>query len=342
MSATNEELLAKIATMNSDIDYLKKAMQVTGDAPVSMQINYTPELKSKVFDKSPYFRFLESKGCVEDTGTTYAGFYKETNGIVAKFIDENDDIPDAIATTYAEETTKMKTIIAPIDVSLMSQMGNNTIRPIEREIEKGYIQVNNTIDCTLLQGAGTASKKDFPGFTKQVSTNVTDMKEKEISEDAIDDMLEPLYNEYNASIDCIVTSALVAKQLKKITAPYRRFNDKVDIGLGHRVNVYESLNGTEIPILVDSNLEDDSMMFVDSSCIEIKRLMPNTLFTDLPTNKLGVRQAIATFVTSQNIAEYRCGLIKNIGSKPNSENDDATSGSGNSGTGTTGGEGSGS
>ena len=40
----------------------------------------------------------------------------------------------------------------------------------------------------------------------------------------------------------------VVKQLKALVAPYRRFNDKVDIGLGtHRVITYESMMGTELP-----------------------------------------------------------------------------------------------
>ncbi|WP_040682696.1 SU10 major capsid protein, partial [Methanobrevibacter boviskoreani] len=98
------------------------------------------------------------------------------------------------------------------------------------------------------------------------------------SEDVIDDMLTKIIDGNGGNVDCIVTTANVGKQLKKLAAPYRRYNDKIDIGLGHRVNTYESMNGSEIPILIDANLKsdatgNDSMLFVDSSTIEVRELM---------------------------------------------------------------------
>ena len=64
--------------------------------------------------------------------------------------------------------------------------------------------------------------------------------------------------------------------------------------------------------IIDSNLESDSMLFVDSATIEVKRLLAPTLLTDLPTNKLGTRDAVVSFVTAQNVAEYKNGLITGI------------------------------
>ena len=77
-------LEAKLASANENIailqksyNDLKKDMMTTGDAPFSTQIQYSPDLKSKVFEKAPFFRYLESKGRVDDSfGSTYAGFYK--------------------------------------------------------------------------------------------------------------------------------------------------------------------------------------------------------------------------------------------------------------------------
>lgn len=320
-----EEIKAQYASQNKQLQALSKAyedlkkdMMTTGDAPQSSQIAYSPDLKSKVFEKAPYFRFLESKGRVDDSfGSTYAGFYKETDNSAASWIDESDDIPTQTASSYAEEVSKMKTLIHPIDVSLMAQMGNNAIDILAREIDKGFIKVTNQLDSTLLQGAGTSSSKDFKGFTKQVSTNVDTLDADEpISEDAIDDMLTSIIDGNGGVVDCIVTTNAVAKQLKKIVAPYRRFNDKIDIGLGHRVIAYEAPNGSEIPILIDSNLTQinskDVMLFVDSSTIEVKRLLAPTLMTNLPTNKLGTKNAVVSFATANNIAEFRNGMIKGI------------------------------
>ena len=324
---TYEELEAKINSQNDQIDSLNKAyddlkkdarMMVTGDAPQSMQIAYSPDLKSKVFEKAPFFRFLESKGRVDDSfSSTYAGFYIEQDASAASWINEGDDIPEANASSYNEAVSKMKTLIHPINVSLMSQMGSNAIDVLAREIDKGFIKVTNELDSTLLQGKGTSGTKDFEGFTKQVTTNVDDMQGEGITEDAIDDMLTAIIDGNGGVVDCLVTTNNVAKQLKKLVAPYRRYNDKIDIGLGHRVTSYEAPNGAEIPILVDSNLEQisskDVMLFADSSTIEVKRLLAPTLMTNLPTNKLGTKNAVVCFATANNIAEFQNGYIKGIG-----------------------------
>lgn len=332
---TLKDLEAKIASQNENIATLQKAyddlkkdarMMVTGDAPASMQIAYSPELKSKVFEKAAFFRFLESKGRVDDDfGSTYAGFYKETDASLASWIDENEDIPAANASSYAEDMSKMKTLIHPIDVSLMAQMGNNAIDILAKEIDKGFIKVTNALDDTLLQGNGTAASKDFKGFTKQVTTNVETLDNDEaISEDAIDDMLTTIIDENGGTVDAIVTTNGVAKQMKKIVAPYRRYNDKIDIGLGHRVVAYEAPNGAEIPILIDSNLKQvsskDLMLFADSSTIEVKRLLPPTLMTNLPTNKLGTKNAVVSFATANVTAEFCNGMIKGIDTSLEVEN----------------------
>ena len=308
----------QIGILNKAFTDLKKGMMTSGNAPESTQVAYTDVLKSRVFESAPFFRFLESKGRVDDTfSSTYAGFYIETDNSAASWINENEDIPDANASNYDEALNKMKTLIHPIDVSLMAQMGNNAINVMAREIDKGFIKVTNTLDDTLLQGQGTSATKDFEGFTKQVTTNVEDLEGEGISEDVIDDMLTEIIDGNGGSVDCIVTTNAVAKNLKKLVAPYRRYNDKVDLGLGHRVVTYEAPNGAEIPILIDSNLQqvdnNDLMLFVDSSTIEVKRLLPPTLMKNLPTNKLGTKNAVVSFATANNIAEFQNGYIKGIG-----------------------------
>lgn len=325
--STIKDLEAKIASTNENIATLQKAyddlkkdarMMVTGDAPISTQIQYSPELKSKVFEKAPFFRFLESKGRVDNNfSSVYAGFYKEVDASIASWLDENEDIPAANASEYKEAMSKMKTLIHPIDVSLMAQMGNNAIDILAKEIDKGFIKVTNELDRTLLQGTGTSSAKNFEGFTKQVTSNVETMNADEaISEDVIDNMLTNIIDGNGGTVDCIVTTNGVAKQLKKLVAPYRRYNDKIDIGLGHRVVAYEAPNGAEIPILIDSNLDKvsgkDLMLFADSSTIEVKRLLPPTLMTNLPTNKLGTKNAVVSFATANVTAEFCNGMIKGI------------------------------
>lgn len=312
------DIKEKLQSQSTELNELKKAMQITTDAPDSMQIEYSPELMSKVFEQAPYLRFLESKGCVKPATTSRIGFYVEENGAAASFIAEDADIPDSAATKYTEKTRNMTTLINPVYVSMMAEKGNNTIDLIQRELDKGFINIKNKVDSALLQGDG--KNNVFEGFSKEVTTNTASLAGSALTEDAIDDMLTKVIDGNGGNVDCIVTSATVAKQLKKIAAPYRRYNDKIDIGLGHRVTTYESLNGSEIPILIDSNLSadtdgNDSMLFVDSSTIEVRELMAPTVLNDLPVNKLGTKLAVVNFITAQNIAEFRNGLITGIGKK---------------------------
>ena len=313
---TMDDIISKMAENSAELQELKKTFQQVSDYPDSMQIEYSDVLKTKTFEKAPFLRFLESKGQVFDGKAALAGYFAETpgNNDVA-FIDELDDIPAASAESISEVTDKMKTIVAPIEVSMMAQMGNWKLDLLQRQIDKRFIEVNNKTDTSLLEGAGTAAKKDFKGITKSITTHKEDLSGAAITESVIDDMLEDIVND-GGNPDCIVCSYGVAKQLKAIVAPYRRYNDKIDIGLGHRVTSYESMFGTDIPILVDGNFDTtngDVLAIIDSSTIEVRRLMPPTLITDLPVNKLAYKNVIATFLTTQNIGEFHNGLITEIG-----------------------------
>ena len=171
MSEINmDDIVSKIAAHSAELDELKKTFQQVSDYPDSMQIEYSDVLKTKTFEKAPFLRFLESKGQVFDGNAALAGYFAETpgNDDVA-FIDELDDIPAANAESISEVTDKMKTIVAPIEVSMMAQMGNWHMDLLQRQIDKKFIEVNNKTDTSLLEGAGTAAKKDFKGLTKSIS-----------------------------------------------------------------------------------------------------------------------------------------------------------------------------
>ena len=317
MSEINlDDIVSKVAAQGAQLEELKKTFQEVGDYPTSMQIEYSDLLKSKTFDKAPLLRFLESKGQVFDGKAAMAGYFQETRGQSdVAFINELDDIPAANKETIAELTDKMKTIVAPIEVSMMAQMGNWNIDLLQRQIDLRFIDVNNKTDEAILEGAGTQAAKDFKGLNKSITTHTEDLKGAAITESVIDDMLEDLVND-GSNPDVIVCSYGVAKQLKAIVAPYRRYNDKIDIGLGHRVTSYESMFGTDIPILVDGNWDTsagDKLAILDSSTIEVRRLMPPTLIQDLPVNKLAYKNVIAAFLTVLNIGEFQDGLITNIG-----------------------------
>ncbi len=316
---TMDDIISKIASQSAEINELRKTFQQVSDYPTAMQIEYSDVLKTKTFEKAPLLRFLESKGQVMDNKAALAGYFKETPGADdSAWIGELGEIPDASEESIEPITDKMKVLVAPIEVSMLAQKGNWYIDLLKRHQDKKFIRVNNKTDKALLEGTGGNNSNDFEGITSNITTHTEDLQGEPITESIIDDLLHDLAKD-GSNPDVMVCSYGVAKQLKAIVAPYRRYNDKIDIGLGHRVTSYESMDGTELPILVDNNFDTtngEKLAILDSSTIEVRRLMPPTLITGLPVNKLAYRDVIAAFLTAQNIGEFQDGLITGIGDTP--------------------------
>ena len=76
------------------------------------------------------------------------------------------------------------------------------------------------------------------------------------------------------------------------------------------------MDGNEIPILVEANYDvsgGDKLAILDSETLEVRRLMPPTLITDLPVNKLAYKNVIAAFLTMLMNGEFKNGMITGIG-----------------------------
>jgi len=302
-------------------DSVNKAYQTTSNAPNIMQITPDPEIHSKTVEETSFLSFLRMKGREEPVNTSKVSFLEETPGNTASVIAETGDIPDYAVTAYTEHPETMRTIATGFKVSFMAQMGTTARDILQTEISRGYTLVNNKHDYLLLNGDSTTNPLEFDKVWKDVNTEDNDGAA--LTEDAIDDLLGEIKAE-GGSPDVIVTDSFVAKQLKKIAAPYRRYNDKVDIGLGFRVITYESLNGRELTILVDENVPtttkgsgasattEHAMMAFDSSTLKIKTLLPPSLF-DLPSSNLAYNKAVATFTVAHNLAPWKSGVITGIG-----------------------------
>ena len=302
-------------------DSVNKAYQTTSNAPNIMQITPDPEIHSKTVEETSFLSFLRMQNREEQVNTSKVSFIEETPGNTASVIAETGDIPDYAVTAYTEHPETMRTIATGFKVSFMAQMGTTARDILQTEISRGYTLVNNKHDYLLLNGDSTTNPLEFDKVWKDVNTEDNDGAA--LTEDAIDDLLGEIKAE-GGSPDVIVTDSFVAKQLKKIAAPYRRYNDKVDIGLGFRVITYESLNGRELTILVDENVPtttkgsgasattEHAMMAFDSSTLKIKTLLPPSLF-DLPSSNLAYNKAVATFTVAHNLAPWKSGVITGIG-----------------------------
>lgn len=298
---------------------MTKGIETTANIAQGMGITYDEEILMKTFQYSPLLQFLEGKGRCTDVKTANVAFFKEEPTNTAQYIAEGTSIPAFGETTYTEVADRMKELVEGISVSELAQDGTDTENLVEREITRAYLQINSMIDYTLLQGAGTQAAKDFKNIMGDIpNANKATVTGGAVTEDDIDDMLVQIVDENGGHPDVIVTDNFVAKQLKKIAAPYRRYNDKVDIGIGFRVSTIESPDGMEIPVLVDKNMPSGTnanpshkMLFLDSSCVDVKYLhRPGVKM--LAANNLADNLVVRTHVTAMNIAPFRCGVIEGI------------------------------
>jgi hypothetical protein len=298
---------------------VNKAIQATTNAPNIMQITPDPEIHSKTVEETSFLSFLRMQNREEMVNTSKVSFLEESPTNTASVIAETGDIPDYAVTSYTEVAETMRTIATGFKVSMMAQMGTTAADILQTEISRGYTLVNNKMDYLLLNGDSTSNALEFDSIWSDSDVNTEGLSGDALTEDDIDDLLGEIKNQ-GGSPDVIVTDSFVAKQLKKIAAPYRRYNDKIDIGLGFKVITYESLNGRELTILVDENVpttgsganETHAMLALDSSTIKIKTLLPPSLF-DLPSSNLSYNKAVATFTVAHNLAPWKNGAITGIG-----------------------------
>lgn len=302
---------------NQLAEAVTKAYQATTNAPNIMQIDVDDTIHSKTVEQTAFLSYLRMKGCETPSNGSKVSFIEETPTNTATAIAETANLPDYAVTSYEEHVETMRTIASGFKVSIMAQMGGNMKDILQTEINRGYILVNNLIDNMLLNGNSTNNALEFDAVWSDV--NATDNDGDALTEDAIDDMLTTISGE-GGSPDVIVTDSFVAKQLKKIAAPYRRYNDKIDIGLGFRVVTYEGLDGKELAVLIDENMPvsgtganaEHTLLAVDSSTISIKTLLPPSLF-DIPASNLAYNKAVATFTVAHNLAPWKSGAITGIG-----------------------------
>ena len=315
---TMKDIAEKVMAQQGEIVELQKTYGSTADVPTSMQIEYTDKLKSRTFEKAPFLRFLESKKQVMDNKAAYAAFYKEDTVVdPAQFIDELEDIPSVNPDTYDEVFEKMKTIVAPIETSMMSQFGTTWMDKRATQIEKNFIHVNNIADKKLVEGDKTTNSKEFDGVFKGITTNTTDLDGEKLTESTLDDVLDTVINGKGGSPDLLLTDYRVLKQFKDMVKEYRVFNDRMEIVSGFNVFTFQGPTG-QLPVLVDANITknadgESKLAVIDSSTIEVRRLMPPTLLENLPTQKLAFRDVIVTMLTMQNIAEHCNAVITGIG-----------------------------
>ena len=303
-----------------DIIKLQKAiegMQTTQSAHGAITVEYDKELQRRVSHKAPFVSFLENNGSVGSANSAEVGYREKTKYQTSQFIGETAPIPEHEYSIITNKVAKMQTLVYPIEVSDMAQKGVNELDLLADEITDGFLDIAQTKDKAILQG--TEQKNGFDGVFNTIKSHGINMGGEALTKDAVDSLAQEIIDD-GGNPSAIVTTAGVGRQLNDILYNHGNISiDKVELTLGNWVTGYAGPNGVTIPIIVDSNITPNSaenggdfLAFVDVDSLRIKELTAPTVI-DLAKTKLSTSRVLFTYFTFYNRAEYRNGMITNIG-----------------------------
>lgn len=332
----SEQLHSRFAT-KSELAELEKALsaqtaiqpdpaatpaRTTGSAEAMVTVDYDADLQKKVFHQSPFLTYLEQAGCVSDANSAKVGYRVKEQKTTSSFIAETGAIPAHDPSVYKDEIAKMQTIVYPIEISDLALAGVDAVDLLEDEIRDGFLDMAQTKDKAVLQG--TSSANGFDGVLESIDTHKENMQGAEITKDAIDELAQDIIDD-GGNPTAILTTASVGRQLNDILYPSVRTIDQVDLTLGTRVTAYHAPNGQTIPIIVDPNIDrtnttiggssstpKDALAFVDANTLRLRELVKPAI-AELAKTKLSVSRVLFSYFTFYNRAEYRNGMIYNIG-----------------------------
>lgn len=331
-----EQLNTRFAT-KSDLLELEKALsaqtaiqpdpaatpaRTTGSAEAMITVDYDADLQRTVFHHSPFLTYLEQSGCVSPARTAKVGYRVKDQKTTSSFIEETGAIPAHDPSVYRDEVAKMQTLVYPIEISDLAIKGVDAIDLLEDEIKDGFLDMAQTKDKAVLQGKSVDN--GFDGVLESIDTHKTDMGGEPITKASIDELAQSIIDD-GGNPSAILTTADVGRQLNDILYPNVRTIDQVDLTLGTRVTAYHSPNGQTIPIIVDPNIDRENatiggtkaapksaLAFVDNNSLRLRELVKPSM-VDLAKTKLSTSRVLFTYFTFYNRAEYRNGMIYNIG-----------------------------
>lgn len=309
----NEELAQFATALQKDTSL---NMQTAGALPTGMAFKPSPKIEMKTLDETQLLTYLEGQGCKQPCDTYNIEWYDENPNNTAKAMAEVESVPTFDETTYDGTPDHMRLFGTSFLVSYAAMYGVNGRNILQTEQDRAYRLVRNEVDDCLFNGNATLNPLEFNSIL--TGANTADLDGSALTEDDLDEMLIKIANKDGAP-DVLVTDYFVAKQLKAIAAPYRRWNDKVDIGLGFKVVTYESVSGHELAIIIDkhvpydSTAQEHSICAIDSSTIDIQCLAEPSLW-DMPCDKFAVKKAVGTWICAHNVNPLKSGIISGIGS----------------------------
>ena len=310
---TLKDLQSNFMDLNSGMQELQKAMQTTMNANAVMPVEWDPELKKRVSLQTPYLEFLKSQGCVKSTAKGKVGYKLKENKTRTNFMLEDDEIQSYTPSDFDKRVAFMKILHYNINMGDIAEKAAE-FDLFKDDLEDGLIDMANTLDYTLLEGAGEEETKDFKGLFKTIHTNTFDLGGDLLTKDDIVSIVEAIIQE-NGYPTGLVATPEVANQINDLYFPGTVKPLEYELTAGYKVTGIYTAAGNIIPIIVDRHVDNskgEKLAVVDTSSIKVREFQPPTVVPFAKT-KLATSQSIIQVITQYNDAEYKNGMITGIG-----------------------------
>lgn len=310
---TLKDLQSNFMDLNSGMQELQKAMQTTMNANAVMPVEWDPELKKRVSLQTPYLEFLKSQGCVKSTAKVKVGYKLKENKTRTNFMLEDDEIQSYTPSDFDKRVAFMKILHYNINMGDIAEKAAE-FDLFKDDLEDGLIDMANTLDYTLLEGAGEEETKDFKGLFKTIHTNTFDLGGDLLTKDDIVSIVEAIIQE-NGYPTGLVATPEVANQINDLYFPGTVKPLEYELTAGYQVTGIYTAAGNIIPIIVDRHVDTskgEKLAVVDTSSIKVREFQPPTVVPFAKT-KLATSQSIIQVITQYNDSEYKNGMITGIG-----------------------------
>lgn len=310
---TLKDLQSNFMDLNSGMQELQKAIQTTMNANAVMPVEWDPELKKRVSLQTPYLEFLKSQGCVKSTAKVKVGYKLKENKTRTNFMLEDDEIQSYTPSDFDKRVAFMKILHYNINMGDIAEKAAE-FDLFKDDLEDGLIDMANTLDYTLLEGAGEEETKDFKGLFKTIHTNTFDLGGDLLTKDDIVSIVEAIIQE-NGYPTGLVATPEVANQINDLYFPGTVKPLEYELTAGYKVTGIYTAAGNIIPIIVDRHVDNskgEKLAVVDTSSIKVREFQPPTVVPFAKT-KLATSQSIIQVITQYNDAEYKNGMITGIG-----------------------------
>lgn len=310
---TLKDLQSNFMDLNRGMQELQKAMQTTMNANAVMPVEWDPELKKRVSLQTPYLEFLKSQGCVKSTAKVKVGYKLKENKTRTNFMLEDDEIQSYTPSDFDKRVAFMKILHYNINMGDIAEKAAE-FDLFKDDLEDGLIDMANTLDYTLLEGAGEEETKDFKGLFKTIHTNTFDLGGDLLTKDDIVSIVEAIIQE-NGYPTGLVATPEVANQINDLYFPGTVKPLEYELTAGYKVTGIYTAAGNIIPIIVDRHVDTskgEKLAVVDTSSIKVREFQPPTVVPFAKT-KLATSQSIIQVITQYNDSEYKNGMITGIG-----------------------------